>query len=69
MTINVVFNTLTCLLTECLCVFQGIVDFKKEVEKLKTKREKADQQLNKLIQSTEMEDYVTKVCTIQYFLI
>jgi len=46
---------------EVLLSLKGIVNFTKEVEKLKLKQLKTDQQLNKLVESTNMEDYSTKV--------
>jgi len=46
---------------EVLLGLKGIVDFAKEVEKLKLKQEKTKQQLDKTIKSTEMENYSTKV--------
>jgi len=46
---------------EVLLSLKGIVDFKKEVEKLKSKQEKTNQQLEKLTESTKREDYSTKV--------
>merc|ERR1719348_176894 len=46
---------------EVLLLLKGIVDFNKEVEKLKTKQQKTSQQLEKLVQSTQMDNYSTKV--------
>lgn len=46
---------------EVLLSLKGIVDFKKEVEKLKSKQQKTTQQLQKLTESTKKEDYSTKV--------
>lgn len=46
---------------EVLLLLKGIVDFNKEVEKLKSKEQKTNQQLNKVIESTKMEDYEKKV--------
>jgi len=46
---------------EVLLSLKGVIDFNKEIEKLKAKKEKTNQQLGKLLELIKMDDYTTKV--------
>ena len=45
--------------------FQGVVDFKKEIEKIEKKKKFSEQTVAKLIETTKKDDYETKVCTLR----
>ncbi|XP_066910854.1 valine--tRNA ligase-like [Clytia hemisphaerica] len=46
---------------EVLLSLKGIVDFTKEIQKLRVKQEKSEQSVSKLIETTKKDDYETKV--------
>ncbi|XP_047134563.1 valine--tRNA ligase isoform X1 [Hydra vulgaris] len=46
---------------EVSLLLKGILDFKKEVEKMKIKQEKVEDQLKKLIENMNVDDYAIKV--------
>jgi len=46
---------------EVLLMLKGIVDLNNEIEKLKTKEGRIEQQIKKLVEVTEMDDYSNKV--------
>lgn len=45
----------------CMIHFQGVVDFKKEIEKIEKKKKFSEQAVAKLIETTKKDDYETKV--------